>query len=135
MPSMPMYHQQRQEQQPQDTVTQQYYNDAASQHGSVGPVIGVLIAIIVLGIIAVMIGRLCSGRRIMGHGEFDIESWAERKCSTCIDGRVNLSVPRANEPSTSLPATPIHTSEENKQAEPEPEPEPSSSQNSPPPNS
>nr|XP_004501812.1 uncharacterized protein LOC101514152 [Cicer arietinum] len=112
------------EQQPPPlTVDQQSYN-GASQHDSIGPVIGVLIVIIVLGIIAVMIGRLCSGRRIMGHGQYDIESWAERKCSTCIDGRINLSIPmRASESSTtSLPATPINTRQEAEQ----------SSQNTPP---
>ncbi|KAJ1387926.1 hypothetical protein SESBI_39552 [Sesbania bispinosa] len=123
MSTMPMY-QQKQEEPPAVIVSQQSYN-GASQHDSIGPVVGVLIVIMVLGIIAVMIGRLCSGRRIMGHGQFDIESWAERKCSTCIDGRINLSVARASESSTSLPATPIHTIQETKQAE-------QSSQTSPP---
>lgn len=107
---------------PPDTVAQQSYN-GASQHASIGPLIGVLVVIIMLGIIAVMIGRLCSGRRIMGHGEYDIERWAENKCSTCIDGTINLphSLPRTTESNTSLPATPIRTPQEQQ-----------SSQNSPP---
>lgn len=114
---MPMY-QQRQEQPAPVTVAQQSYDGITpQQHGSIGPVIGVLIVIIVLGVIAVMIGRLCSGRRIMGHGQYDIESWPERKCSTCIDGRINLSLPRATESTTttSLPATPTNTRQETKQ--------------------
>ncbi|XP_027356416.1 uncharacterized protein LOC113865842 [Abrus precatorius] len=105
--SMPMY--QQQEQPPPMNVAQQ------SQHESVGPVVGVMVVVIVLGVIAVMIGRLCSGRRIMGHGQYDVESWAERKCSTCIDGRINLSIARPGESSTSLPPTPIHTSQDTKQ--------------------
>ncbi|KAK7410013.1 hypothetical protein VNO78_00477 [Psophocarpus tetragonolobus] len=115
--SMPMY---QQDQPPPMSVPQQ------SAHESVGPVIGVLVVVIVLGIIAVMIGRLCSGRRIMGHGQYDVESWAERKCSSCIDGRINLSLPtRPSESSTSVPATPIHTCQETKRPE-------QSSQTSPP---
>lgn len=121
--SMPVYQQQ---QSPPFTVTQPSYH-GATQHDSIGPLIGVLIVIIVLGIIAVMIGRLCSGRRIMGHGQYDIESWAEKKCSTCIDGRINHSIPmRVNETTTtSLPATPNNTQQETRQEE-------QSSQNSPP---
>ncbi|GAA0172956.1 hypothetical protein LIER_26676 [Lithospermum erythrorhizon] len=60
------------------------------RNGSVGPVIGVLAVIAVLGAAAVMIGRLCSsGRRIMGHGQYDFESWVEMKCASCIDGHVS----------------------------------------------
>ena len=78
-----------------------------SQHGShgppVGPVVGVLVVILLLGAMAVMVGRLCSGKRIMGYGQFDLESWAETKCSSCIDGRnhVNAPLPRDNASSTS----------------------------------
>lgn len=116
--SMPTY--QQQVQPPPVSVAQR------SPHESVGPVIGVLVVIIMLGVIAVMIGRICSGRRIMGHGQYDVESWAERKCSSCIDGRINLSLPtRASESSASVPATPIHTCQETKRPE-------QSSQTSPP---
>ncbi|KAI4295621.1 hypothetical protein L6164_035646 [Bauhinia variegata] len=78
-------------------VTQQAYTTHTG-HGSVGPVIAVLAVITVLGVIAGMIGRLCSGRRIMGHGEYDIESWVETKCSSCVDGRI---APRPPVPETS----------------------------------
>ncbi|WJX41314.1 hypothetical protein P8452_28687 [Trifolium repens] len=122
--SRPMY-----QQPPPFIVTPQSYNGSSQHHDSIGPVIGVLVVIIVLGIIAVMIGRLCSGRRIMGHGQYDLESWAERKCSTCIDGRINLSMPmRVSESNTSLPATPINTTTRQETTQPEQ----SSSQNSPP---
>ncbi|KAF4353504.1 hypothetical protein CsatB_008583 [Cannabis sativa] len=64
-------------------------------HGSssVGPVVGVLVAILILGAMAVMVGRLCSGKRIMGYGNFDLETWAETKCSSCIDGRIQVNTP------------------------------------------
>ncbi|CAN4107660.1 unnamed protein product [Withania somnifera] len=71
---------------------QQAYSDRPG-HGSVGPVIAVLAVIAVLGAIAVMIGRLCSGRRIMGRGQYDFEGWVETKCASCIDGRVD-PIPR-----------------------------------------
>lgn len=58
-----------------------------------GPVIGVMVVIMVLGVAACMIGRLCSGKRIMGCGEYDIERWAERKFSSCIDGTVSPPPP------------------------------------------
>ncbi|KAF7829734.1 putative transmembrane protein [Senna tora] len=74
---------------PPVTMAHESHN-GGSEHESVGPVVGVLVVIMVLGIIAVMIGRLCSGRQIMGHGQYDIESWAERKCSSCIDGRIRV---------------------------------------------
>ncbi|KAE9607259.1 hypothetical protein Lalb_Chr09g0328151 [Lupinus albus] len=64
-----------------------------SGHGSVGPVIAVLAVITVLGVIAAMIGRLCSGRRVMGYGDYDIQRWVETKCSSCVDGRIAPSPP------------------------------------------
>ncbi|XP_070021554.1 uncharacterized protein [Nicotiana sylvestris] len=63
-------------------------------HGLVGPVIGVLVAIAFLGAIAVMIGKICSGRGIMGRGYYDIEGWVETKCGSCIDGRVDPPCPQ-----------------------------------------
>ncbi|XP_047978677.1 uncharacterized protein LOC125220558 [Salvia hispanica] len=72
---------------------QQEYT-AHSGHGSVGPVIGVLAVITILGAIAIMIGRLCSGRGIMGHAQYDFERWVETKCASCIDGRVDPPPPR-----------------------------------------
>ncbi|KAL2456801.1 uncharacterized protein Fot_56662 [Forsythia ovata] len=78
----------QQQQPPPMVVAAQQASTAHPGHGSVGPVIGVLAVITVLGVIAVMIGRLCSGRRIMGHGRYDFEEWVETKCATCIDGQV-----------------------------------------------
>ncbi|XP_050233506.2 uncharacterized protein LOC126681994 [Mercurialis annua] len=78
----------QQQQQPPTEVTQQAYT-AHTGHGSVGPVIAVLAVITILGVIAGMIGRLCSGRRVMGHWQYDFEGWVERKCSSCIDGRID----------------------------------------------
>ncbi|KAM7479213.1 hypothetical protein LguiA_027426 [Lonicera macranthoides] len=73
----------------------QIYPSSHSGHGSVGPVIAALAVITILGAIAVMIGRLCSGRRIMGHPQYyDFEGWVETKFSSCIDGRIDLPPPR-----------------------------------------
>ena len=85
------------QQPPPIEVTQQAYT-THSGHGSVGPVIAVLAVITVLGVIAGMIGRLCSGRRVMGHGEYDVETWVETKCSSCVDGRITPPTPRPRPP-------------------------------------
>ncbi|WCJ33768.1 hypothetical protein M5689_015106 [Euphorbia peplus] len=69
----------------------------ATRHGSVGPVIAVVAVITILGIIAGMIGRLCTGHKLMGHGQYDFEGWVERKCSSCIDGRINPPTTRPAE--------------------------------------
>ncbi|XP_041010116.1 uncharacterized protein LOC121254218 [Juglans microcarpa x Juglans regia] len=86
-------------------VTQEAYT-AHSGHGSVGPVIAVLAVITILGLIAGMIGRICSGRPIMGHGQYDFESWIERKCSSCLDGRIDPPAPRQQEATASEEPTP-----------------------------
>ncbi|GAB4853957.1 hypothetical protein Ancab_018165 [Ancistrocladus abbreviatus] len=70
--------------------------------GSVGAVVAVLAVITMLGIIAAMIGRLCSGRSIMGYGHFDVEAWIEAKCSSCVDGHVDTAPSRPR----SLPTPP-----------------------------
>ncbi|CAI0558449.1 unnamed protein product [Linum tenue] len=67
------------------------HSSSSSSHASIGPVIAVLVVIMILGIVAGMIGRLCSGRTIFGYGDYDIESWAETKFSSCIDGRITTS--------------------------------------------
>ncbi|XP_026446728.1 uncharacterized protein LOC113347313 [Papaver somniferum] len=54
-------------------------------------VIVVLVFITILGVLSVIVGRLCSGKRVIGIGEYDFESWVERKCSTCIDGRIDVA--------------------------------------------
>ncbi|XP_002521845.2 uncharacterized protein LOC8283273 [Ricinus communis] len=79
---------QQQQESPSIEINQQAYT-AHTGHGSVGPVIAVLAVITILGVVAGMIGRLCSGRRVMGHGQYDFEGWVERKCSSCLDGRVD----------------------------------------------
>ncbi|KAL6514273.1 hypothetical protein OROHE_019260 [Orobanche hederae] len=83
----------QQQQPPPVEMAQQAYR-AHTEHGSVGPVIGVLAMITILGFVAVMIGRLCSGRGIRGHGKYDFEGWVETKCASCIDGRVDPPPPR-----------------------------------------
>lgn len=88
---------------PVTAVTQLSYNNVNVSHGSIGPVVAVLIVIMILGAIAVVVGRMCSGKRIMGYGQFNVESWAERKCSSCIDGWINGPLPRANGSVTSVP--------------------------------
>ncbi|XVF01203.1 hypothetical protein REPUB_Repub04eG0068200 [Reevesia pubescens] len=44
-----------------------------------------------------MIGRLCSGRPITGHGQYDFEGWVERKCSSCLNCQVNSLPPHPME--------------------------------------
>ncbi|PKU74416.1 uncharacterized protein LOC110097199 [Dendrobium catenatum] len=61
--------------------------------GSIGPVIAVLAVIAILGIFTGVVGRLCSGRRIVGLGQYDVEGWIERKCASCIDGHIDHPQP------------------------------------------
>lgn len=112
--AMPLY-----EQPPPPAFTVQQPHSTHSAHGSIGPLIAVLVVIIVLGILAVMVGRLCSGKSMMGYGQFDLESWAERKCSSCIDGKINSPLPRTNISScNSIPITmPVETHQEIDQEE------------------
>ncbi|KAE8659083.1 Telomere maintenance component 1, putative isoform 1 [Hibiscus syriacus] len=95
------------QQPPPVTVAQQPYRSHAT-HASIGPVIAVLLVIIVLGLVAGMIGRLCTGRKIMGYGQYDIESWIEKKFSSCIDGRVYPPQPTGNASATSAPPSIQH---------------------------
>ncbi|CAL9774738.1 unnamed protein product [Musa acuminata subsp. burmannicoides] len=77
-----------------------YVESYRSHGGSVGPVIAVLAVIMVLGVIAGIVGRLCSGRTIMGYGHYDLEGWFERRCAPCIDGRLEAPTPRPRAPGT-----------------------------------
>ncbi|KAE8657104.1 Telomere maintenance component 1, putative isoform 1 [Hibiscus syriacus] len=96
------------QQPPPVTLAQQPYRSHAT-HASIGPVIAVLLVIIVLGIVAGMIGRLCSGRKIMGYGQCDIQSWVETKFSSCIDGRVYPpQQPSGNASAASVPPSIQH---------------------------
>ncbi|CAN8284428.1 unnamed protein product [Cochlearia groenlandica] len=61
---------------------------SSGHSSSVGPFIAVLIIVIFLCILATVIGRLCSGKTIMGYGDYDMERWAETRCSSCIDGHI-----------------------------------------------
>ncbi|KAG7035125.1 hypothetical protein SDJN02_01920, partial [Cucurbita argyrosperma subsp. argyrosperma] len=74
---------------------------AASSHvgadGPFGPVIAVLVVMVILGTVAGMIGRLFSGRRLVGGGQYDVEGWVEKKCSSCFDGKVD-DVPPSGPP-------------------------------------
>ncbi|KAL0918855.1 hypothetical protein M5K25_010897 [Dendrobium thyrsiflorum] len=65
---------------------------------SIGPVIAVLTVIAILGIFTGVVGRLCSGRRIVGLGQYDVEGWIERKCASCIDGRIDHPQPAPQQP-------------------------------------
>ncbi|KAF9668607.1 hypothetical protein SADUNF_Sadunf14G0021200 [Salix dunnii] len=106
---------------PPVSITPQSFS-THSTHTSISPFIAVLVVIMFFGVLAVMVGRLCSGRRIMGYGQFDMESWAEGKCSSCIDGRISPPVPRSSAPATSSSAsTPAQTQQETKQEEHSPQ--------------
>lgn len=89
-----------------------------SQGGSVGPVIAALGLIAVLGVIACIVGRLCSGRTVMGYGHYDLSGWIERKCASCIDGRLEAPPP-PQRPSTNGPgsAPPLDPPQQVKQPE------------------
>ncbi|KAL1193556.1 hypothetical protein V5N11_025753 [Cardamine amara subsp. amara] len=66
-------------------------------HAAIGPFIAVFIVVIVLCVLASVIGRLCSGKTILGYGAYDMERWAESRCSSCIDGHIRPSPPRQPE--------------------------------------
>ncbi|TQD73229.1 hypothetical protein C1H46_041247 [Malus baccata] len=101
------------QQSPPDFVLQQNTNTSHSPHGSIGAVVGVLIVVLLLGLVAAVIGRVCSGRSIFGYGHYDLGSWAEAKCASCIDGRINAQIPRPNVSATSsATANPAQTQEE-----------------------
>ncbi|WCJ35365.1 hypothetical protein M5689_016626 [Euphorbia peplus] len=108
---------------PAVTITQDSFVTNSTSHGAIGPVIAVLVVIMVLGIIAVMIGRVCSGRRIFGYGQYDIESWAEAHCGACIDGRLTPPRPPAPPPpppsSMAVPAPQSHPEIKNEDEEEE----------------
>ncbi|KAG6522923.1 uncharacterized protein LOC122053313 [Zingiber officinale] len=92
-----------------------------SHGGSVGPVIAVLALIAVLGVIAGIVGRLCSGRTIMGHGHYDLEGWVERKCASCIDGKIEAPPPLRTTTNGPGSAHPLEAPQQMKRPEPPPE--------------
>lgn len=72
-----------------------------SGFGHVGPLIAVLAVVTILGVLAGMLGRLCTGRTVMGYGHYRFEEWIERKCASCIDGRISPPPPPPPAASTS----------------------------------
>ncbi|XP_039056101.1 uncharacterized protein LOC120198937 [Hibiscus syriacus] len=92
---------------PEVAVTEEPYYNSHTAHVSIAPLIAVLLVITILGIVTSMIGRLCTGLKVMSVGQFDIESWIETKCS-CIDGRIypHQPPPRSNASSATSVLTP-----------------------------
>ncbi|CAA7019625.1 unnamed protein product [Microthlaspi erraticum] len=84
MASMPLYWQPP----PATELPLHSSSTSASGHSTIGPFIAVLILVIVLCILASVLGRLCSGKTILGYGDYDMERWAESRCSSCIDGHI-----------------------------------------------
>uniref|UniRef100_A0A0E0JS03 Uncharacterized protein n=1 Tax=Oryza punctata TaxID=4537 RepID=A0A0E0JS03_ORYPU len=58
--------------------------------GSYGPVIAMLAVLAVLAAVAVAVGRLCFGRRVLGQaaGGHDLEAWVERTCGPCVGATI-----------------------------------------------
>jgi hypothetical protein len=77
---------------PQPMVVIHRYHGGTS---SFGPLIVALAVITVLGALAVLMGRVCFGRRsLFGYGRYDLEAWVETKCASCVDGRMDVALPR-----------------------------------------
>lgn len=87
MASMPLYWQPP----PATELPQQY---SASGRSTIGPFIAVFIVVTIICVLAGVIGRLCSGKTILGYGDYDMERWAESRCASCIDGHIRPSPPR-----------------------------------------
>ncbi|KAJ3678118.1 hypothetical protein LUZ60_001921 [Juncus effusus] len=75
---------------PAPTVEVHRSNSASS----FGPLIAVLAVITVLGALAVLVGRICFGRTGFRYGRYDLEAWIETKCASCVDGRIDVALPR-----------------------------------------
>ncbi|EOA29063.1 hypothetical protein CARUB_v10025319mg [Capsella rubella] len=98
MASMPLYWQP-----PPATEVPQH---SSSGNTTIGPFIAVFIIVIVLCVLASVIGRLCSGKTILGYGDYDMERWAESRCGSCIDGHI---IPHHRpSPSPPPPRQPLH---------------------------
>ncbi|KAH6559463.1 hypothetical protein KP509_1Z007500 [Ceratopteris richardii] len=69
-------------------------SDGDSHSGStVGTLFIVLAIIMILGIIAGFIGRICAGRHWGGDTQYDFEGWVEKRCASCIDGDIEAPPP------------------------------------------
>lgn len=71
---------------PQQTIMNPSVGQGHSGGGSVGTLVVVLAVITILGVLAGVVARICGGRHLAGHGDYDFEGWVENKCSSCIDG-------------------------------------------------
>lgn len=79
---------------------------------SFGPLIVALAVITVLGALAVFMGRICFGRRtVFGYGRYDLEAWVETKCASCVDGRMDVAIPRPRHVAPPPPPPPPATVE------------------------
>ncbi|XP_010526140.1 PREDICTED: uncharacterized protein LOC104803788 [Tarenaya hassleriana] len=90
--SMPLYLQ------PPPATEHSSSSSAVPSGSSVGPLVAVLVVVAVLCVIAGFVGRICSGKTVMGFGEYDMERWAESRCSSCIDGHIPPPPPPPPEP-------------------------------------
>lgn len=71
---------------------------SASSHStgqSVGTLVVVVAAIVILAVLAGVLARVCGGRYLVG--EHDTEGWVESKCRSCIDGGVPEEAPNVVE--------------------------------------
>ncbi|KAI5060351.1 hypothetical protein GOP47_0024771 [Adiantum capillus-veneris] len=75
-------------------------------NGTVGPLFVVLAIIIVLGVVAGFIGRVCAGRHWGGDTQYDFEGWVEKRCASCIDGDIEAPPPLPPPPEKPPDATP-----------------------------
>eukprot|EP00249_Psilotum_nudum_P015130 c25180_g1_i1 orf=588-1166(+) len=67
-------------------VEDSYSPSGSHSNGSIGMLFVVLVVIIVLGLLAGVVARICGGRHFAGNIEYDFEGWVERTCASCIDG-------------------------------------------------
>eukprot|EP00249_Psilotum_nudum_P011877 c23441_g2_i1 orf=573-1055(-) len=65
-----------------------YQTSGSHSGGAIGPLFVVLAIIVILGVVAGLVSRVCSGRHWGGDTEYDFEGWVEHRCASCIDGDV-----------------------------------------------
>lgn len=74
-------------------VTERSSGGGRGSSGAVGPLFIVLAIIMVLGVLAGFIGRVCSGRHWGGDTQYDFEGWVEKRCANCIEGDIEAPPP------------------------------------------
>eukprot|EP00249_Psilotum_nudum_P015132 c25180_g2_i1 orf=662-1228(+) len=92
------------------TVEDSYSPSGSHSNGSIGMLFVVLVVIIILGLLAGFLARICGGRHFAGNIEYDFEGWVERTCASCIDGYMPATggghtVPKAVSEGAAAPAT------------------------------